>query len=552
MFDFTDVHDGLIEKYNRPIVHMRHQMEFRRFGLVIGSGFNKDFGLPTWSQLVKRIAEDSQVSGTKLLDESKDKSLPYQTELLFQHFKRRRAAELSSAEDADTKAFENTTRYEWLRIVAKHLYVNAPQDVVPKVVNHSYMKSYLPIVRETLMTVTYNFDDYLERALAATRTAERDGQTRGYETVTNPWVQFRKNYAVIYHPNGIYPAKPMEEPVDKFIFSEASYAEQFAGIFAGEQYALINHFSKNTCLLIGLSLEDEMLRNLLILSARASPGNYHYYVRLADNTDSLDEDMRKTIRRTNFDLYNLVTLFLNKEEIAGLGELIDAKKVSDDKICDAADRKGKQCAYRFYLTGAMGVGKSTTLNNLRSLHALDEWLEERPEILAKPWDELNGEEREEADAWLMGQFEKKNETLRNSRPGIFVVDRPPLDPLAFTKPKDRPAKAARLLTAICPGKASWRVEEGTVICLVGDSKEMAVRLLLTGRTRYIPEKIDEMEATLKEIYAADGVVTVDTYGLTIPEVTKRVAEIIHLRKYRPCDLHTRLNQFGKDQAEAEA
>ena len=551
MFQFKEVHANLLENYTRPVVHMRSQMKMHRFGLVFGSGFNEDFGLPMWSKLVERIAKDPQVSATKLLKKSKNSSLPYQTELLFQHFKRRQADKLSSVEDVDTKGFENSTRYEWLRIVAKHLYVNAPHDFKPKVVEHPYMVSYLPIVRKTLMTVTYNFDDYLERALAETRTAERDGQSRGYETVTNPWVQFRRSTAVVYHPNGIYPEKPMEWSVDKFIFSEASYAEQFAGLFAGEQYALINHFCKNTCLLIGLSLKDEMLRNLLILSARASPGNYHYYVHFADSPDSLDEGRREAIHRTNFDLYNLITLFLNKDEIAGLGEVLDSKKVSDDKIRDEANRKGKPCTYRFYLTGAMGVGKSTTLNNLRNLNALDEWFEVRPEVLAKPWDELDAGEREEADSWLPSQFERKNEILRNGGAGIFVVDRPPLDPLAFTKPKDRPAKAVRLLKTICPDQASWRVEEGTVICLIGDSKELAVRLLATGRKGYTHEKLDAMERALKEIYAAEGVVTVDTHGLTIPEVTKRVAKIIHLRRYRPCDLHERLTVFLDNQGEVD-
>lgn len=543
MFNFRDRHKKLLKQDARPIFHMRSQLEHQRFGLVFGSGLSKAFHLPIWSELVEKIAEDPQVDGKDLLDKfSETKSLPYQTELLLQHFKRKKEGE-TGFKDLSPRAFEYRTLAEWLIIVAKHLYSNTPADFRAEVVEHPYLKAYLPIIRQTPMTVTYNFDNYIERALEYTKQEDDEILSRGFETITNPLTQFRRRNAIIYHPNGFFPPELMELPVDKFVFSEASYAEQFAEVLSGDHSALINHFSKNTCLLIGLSLEDEMLRNILILSSVATPGNYHYYAYYLQDENELNSQQREAIKRTNFNIYNLITLFLLEEDIVALGELINSNKVSEADICDCSQEIGVDHAYRFYVTGPMGVGKSTTLNNFRNLNVFDEWLEERPEILAKPWDELDKEESEFADNWIINQFYKKNKNLKHRKSGVFLVDRPPLDPLSFTPPDNQKDKAQRLLSTICPGSAPWKVENGTIILLTGDPKELAVRMLLTRRLGYTAEKLEKMEKAMKEVYSGDGCVIIDTFGLTISEVTKRVAEIIHLSKYEPYDLHERLVNF---------
>lgn len=278
MFQFTSEHRHVLKTYPRPIAHMRAQYHMKRFGLVFGSGLSKSLKLPLWRDLVEKIAADPAVDGSDILaSKSQAQSLPYQTELLLQHFKERRAADLDDRKRR-SREFEYSTMAEWMKIVAKHLYANAPSDLNSAIDDHPYLKQYLSIIRRIPMTVTYNFDDLLEQSLSATRDINEKPESRGYEAVTNPWAQFRRKDSVIFHPHGIFPRMLVDVPVDKVVFSEASFAEQLMGALAGDQSGLISYFAKNTCLLIGLSLDDEMLRNLLMMIGKANPGNYHYFV----------------------------------------------------------------------------------------------------------------------------------------------------------------------------------------------------------------------------------------------------------------------------------
>lgn len=509
----------LLRKYARPIVHMRRQLAQNRLALVLGAGISKSFGLPTWPDFVKRIAEDPAVAGEEILKRVDNRgSLPFMTELLFQHF---RKTELDRRKDGEVRSleFENRTQAKWQRICAQHLYKGTGDDFAKQFNAHPYLPKLLPLIQRAPLTVTYNFDDFVEQALHL-ENSEKDN-SRGYETVTNPWIQFRRTDSVLYHPNGVLKLELMELPVDKFILSESSFARQADG----DGSFLLNHFCKNTCLLIGSSLEDESLRGTLIRSAATSPGNFHYCVYYLKKGARIEEADADAIRRAHFNVFNLITLFLTDDDIATLARLVDDKQTSLDALKDLAKSADVPLAYRFYITGAVGVGKSTTARHLQNLTVLDEWIDPRPSVLAKPWDTLTSEEREEADSFVISQFKIKNDRMRYVPMGIFFVDRPPMDPLAFTPVLDRPAKAKLLLDTICPGR-KWEVVNGTVMLLRGDPTELSVRALATGRDDYTSEKLVEMQDALELVYTGTGVARIDTRGMSTAEVTRKVAEIV--------------------------
>lgn len=549
MFNFTDIHKNVLKLYARPIVHMRKQVSLNRFGLIFGAGLSKPFGIPNWGELVNNIADDPEVKGKEILTMSAPHTaLTYKTEMLFEHFKRNQYKQHPDNEH-HTRKLDYLVASKWREIVRKHLYAGIKEPVNIALTNHPYLNEYIPLIKKSYLTVSYNFDDFIEQSILAKRN-EEERDSLGYESVTNPWAQFRRTTSIIYHPNGVIPQKALETPSDRFVFSEASYAEQLMGIYIGDQTSLINHFSKHTCLLIGLSLEDETLRNVLLQNAKSCPGNYHYYVYYMGAGKTLDEDKRRAIVNANFKVYNLITLFMNDHEICSLGQLLDVKNCSDDTLCDYAQEHEIKVQYKYYLTGSLGVGKSTAINHFRNLRALDEWLEPRPEILSKDWEKLTPEEQTAADNWILTQFRCKNDILRNEKEGIYILDRGPLDPLAFTPDKEWCIKAGKLLATICPGQSKWTVEDGTVILLKGDPKELALRMVMSQRKDYTEEKLDRMQTRLEEAYTKSKVIEIDTKGLTSANVARRIGEIIHLEEYaNRGDLHNRLveirNNGGK-------
>ena len=550
MVELNELHAAVLERYSRSIVHMRKQLYLNRFGLVFGAGLSQAFGIPSWGKLVKLLASDPDVQGQGVLTMVPPRTgLPYRTEMLFEHYKRRQY-DTVVPDQHHSRQLDYRISADWREIVRKTLYAGVTSDLATLLNAHPYLKTYLPLIQRTHMTVTYNFDDFIEQSLLKSRPR---ASSRGFESVTNPWTQFRRTHAIIYHPSGVVPQNALETPSDRFVFSEASYAEQMMGIFAGDQAGLLNHLSKHTCLLIGLSLEDETLRSLLMQGARSCPGNFHYYVHYLKDGETLDHEKQQATKLANFKVYNLITLFLHDDEIQALGELVDDARCPEDRFCDFAAEQGVPVRFRFYITGALGVGKSTTINNFRNLVVLDEWLEQRPAILAKDWEQLTDTEKNRADQWIINQFRRKNQILRNEREGIFMMDRGPLDPLSFTPDDEWSAKAGRLLAALCRDEAPWEVEDGRVILLQGDGAELSLRMLLTERKDYTAAKLDRMEERLGKAYGDEGVVRFDTRGLTPSDVARRVAEIVHLEEYVPvCNLHRRLEEVRNEASETAA
>jgi len=174
----------------------------------------------------------------------------------------------------------------------------------------------------------------------------------------------------------------------------------------------------------------------------------------------------------------------------------------------------------------------------------DEWMEPRIPVLAKPWDSLDEEEKNEADSWILNQFKLKNDKLRYKRSGLFVIDRGPIDPLAFTDKKDRSHKAKKLKERYSPRKAPFEVMPGKVIFMTGESNELELRMKITGRSGYTKARLEKMEKDLLEVYGKDNVIFIDTKGLTVEQVVKKVAEFIHLGEYEETDMQQMLDHWA--------
>jgi hypothetical protein len=217
----------------------------------------------------------------------------------------------------------------------------------------------------------------------------------------------------------------------------------------------------------------------------------------------------------------------------------------EPEFCDLAETNGVKVKYCYYLTGPLGVGKSTAISSLGSLHTFDEWMEPRIPLLAELWTDLTKTQRRTTDRWIDRQFKLKNDNVRKVNCGIYVLDRAPLDPLAFTPKQQWAKRANELLSAICPAKTQWQVEPGCIFLLTGDHEEMSLRMRLTSREKYTGPKLQRMELELRAAYGESNVVVIDTKGLIPAAVVNRVARWIHLEDYEPISLHDRLKRVAQ-------
>lgn len=513
---------------------MRQQHYDRRFGLVLGAGVSLDYGFPRWKKLVEQIAADAFIDGEALAKSTDARSQTSITQMLYQRFRERRLGE-DPNEGMRPPDSERRIRRDWLELLRRHLYSTATP--AEKVKDHPYLGHFVRLVRESPLTVNYNFDDRVERLVDATRSS--DDNSRGYETVWEPSSQYRLTQGVIYHPNGYIPQKRGEGGSQWIVFSEEAFADQLIDSMRGNYAMLLSHLSSTTCLLLGLSLEDATLRHLLRQSALMNPDHVHYYVSVLDETKPLASDERSAVREANFAVYNLVTMFLRKEQIACLGRLLSAR---DDEFRFAADHEGLPIGYCYYISGAVGAGKTTTVNMCRSHAAYDEWPDPPPENLFLRHTELGADGRQKIDAWIDTQFAKKNVLLLEDQYQIQIVDRCPLDPLAFTPPNATASRATAIRAAVRPNRSARRVREGQVLILSGDPAEMAARAMDQQRgadSVYLTNQ----QNLIRRVYGDTGVVVVDTRGLTPAEVTRNVMHIVHLGEYVLCPLEDRLESF---------
>ncbi len=275
-------------------------------------------------------------------------------QMLFQRF----AGRLSQKE-GDGISKEQIKR-RWRDVVRRQLYKEATKKASTYLRDH-YIREYLPIIRRIPMTVTYNFDDFLERFLEWQRDREGFGHARAkpYETIWRPDIQTRRRRGVIYHPNGFLPSNKAEPASDGLVFCEEEFADQLIESIAGRYASLLHFLSRHTCLLIGLSLNDATLKHLLRQNAQLNPGHFHYYVVYENAGKPTPEAVQHDIYEANFDVHNLITLFLTAEELAALGFVLNYDDAHE--LLSRAKDASTSLRYYYYVTGVPCAGKSSSI-----------------------------------------------------------------------------------------------------------------------------------------------------------------------------------------------
>lgn len=534
----------------RAVVHLRAQHQRERLGLIFGSGASNALGFPNWTDLVNGIAEDASVDAKSLLEKFDfgetggrpkiAKSLASITQMLFNKY---RYDSICNAKLKIPLTYleEQKIRTGWLKVLHRQLYKKIDFPNRAESINaHPYLMSFLEIIRKSPLTVNYNFDDTLERMLMNARVGDERVKSRGYEVTDRPDGQFQRDSGVIYHPNGFLPSTFQDGASPEVVFSDDTFQDRLISAATGKYVHLSNHLSRNTCLLIGLSLEDSTLQSLLRQNAVTNPGHIHYIIYYVAEAD-YDKVAMESIFYSNFSSYNLYTFFLDD---AGIRELAEITALTPASFESSFMDDSKKFVY--YVVGSVGAGKSTAATNFRNLATYDEWIDERIALLALPDAELTAEQKRAVNEWIAEQFRKKNLALLQCDEGIHLVDRSPLDPLTFGNPDDRPEKARNLMKKVMG--QSKPIAPGHIIFLDSTLDDLKVRN--SYKHKYWPDdEYQKLLTGLEEIYGPiDKKTTVGTHGRSIGEVVREIARVIFLEDYKEVDLGSELGKRAGEPA----
>jgi hypothetical protein len=509
---------------------MRSRYAVQQFGLVFGAGASLQLGFPFWKDLLDRIAKNCTS-----LNSASIPSQPSLAQCLFQAFLNKYMEDNgihlqpSLEQSAELKS-------KWTKLVIDALYNDVPEESFNLKLKDKYLKNFIPIIKKLKLTVNYNFDDSLQRLLNEFRDPEEKESGRRYRTDWRIDPQVLPHHAVIYHPNGYLPKFTGEKPSDSIVLLDDAFGDQLIESMAGKYTYLINHYAQNTCLFIGLSLEDPTLQNILRRNAITHPGHVHYHVRYMRNGEKLSDPEKNTIASANFETYNLVTLFLNDDEIALLADLIAMK---DDKFSDLCDQSGARHKYVYYITGCVAAGKSTSISYFRSLSIHDEWIESMPEDMNKDPSLASLSNIDKIDNFVATQWRKKNRVLLDSK-GIIVVDRCQLDAFGFTEPEKWQDKASFLYNNLFPGESKDTLQNGMVIFLTNSPGELSARAL-SGLRETNKGLLEKQQNLLSICYAPQhGIYHLNCENKMRTEVAKLISKIIYTRQYIEFDLHAYL------------
>lgn len=535
-----DIYKSLLSKYCKQIVHMRQQYHLTTstLGIVLGAGASKDIGLPNWKELVKRIAQCDEIKELNVNIDNEGDPIS-NAQLLFQAYKSYMISK-SGEEDKAYNRVDMKIRARWQRIVHMALYTDVEADVNKIVPKDHYLWSLIKMIKKTPMTINYNFDDTIQRMLSATRTGEEVLDSRGYTTLWSSNVYMYPKNSVVYHPNGFLPYRISEHPSERLVFLEDSFADQLIDSIHGHYNVLADYFTRNTCLLVGLSLSDPTLKHILRTNATNCPGIYHYYIKYVGDQDTIEN--QQAYADANFDVYNLITLFLNSQEIRGLFDLIEMNEAQFDKYVE--ETGGLFKSYKYILVGSVAVGKSTALSHFRNISTQDEWLEFMPEEMAKDPSKVDENTISNIDEWIADQWGKKNYKLLRISSGIHIIDRGPLDAFAFT-PKGEWSKKAQLTKEhISPGMSKRKLCPAEIIFLLGDPSTMAARAILSQKDTDA-DKLKRQQNLIRYIYsnAQQGMRVLDTRNKGKAQVVKEIARIIFMDTYEEAPLNDMLEKI---------
>src|SRR5262249_55576128 len=144
------------------------------------------------------------------------------------------------------------------------------------------------------------------------------------EIIYHPKIETRKHAPVIYHINGSLPRDELRRSSEHVILTEDAFADVLLSPNSQNAEFVINQFAVRTFILLGISLSDNSLKNILRSSAKRNPANHHFIILHEDDKAPRAEEVRSDIFEVNLHVYNLITIFLTTAQIESFIEILNS------------------------------------------------------------------------------------------------------------------------------------------------------------------------------------------------------------------------------------
>jgi SIR2-like domain len=531
------------------ITHMwQRRTEHRRLGLVLGAGVSHDADIPMWNELVGRLMASANFPNDRMEAHKNDGVPP--TLLAEMAYRSHFDSQTRDHSDLNVKFRRYQVDASWCLKIHSCLYEKVLGKTFAEITRpHIYLEPLAELICKSQFAVTLNFDDIVDEAVIA---HVEKGKGPNPEIIIRPKVETRKDATVIYHINGRIPREELRGRSEHVLLTEDAFADILLSPNSQDAEFVINQFAVRTFLLLGVSLTDNSLKNLLRSGAKRNPANHHFIVYFEEEGSPRSQEVRQDLFDANLHVYNLISIFLTRNEIKALIQMLNLDE-KDSEFEDQLRHIAKtRIDRKYYLVGSVAAGKSATLDALRCFTTHEEWKGRVPAEMYLNDATLTDEQQSKVDRFLYPQITQKNRRMGYEYPAIRIMDRAYLDLFAFSKSSEEIKRKAVRLRQEADGWGG-HFEDGQIFFLTASEEafkeRLAKRALPTGdegKIQFDPESLIAQEAKLKKIYRPEAEFTLDTSDIDAGQTAKGIARAILLTPYKTFDFSTRLEQICKD------
>lgn len=282
--------------YKKDIEKLSKALSDGCLTIVCGAGVSIDAGIPAWNELLIQLLEKmmKKISDNNNIEFNKEANEFYRK------------------------------KYSSALIISKYLKNNLGSDFYQEIRSILYSakihksKTIDAIIdlarpqRERKMLnsiITFNFDSLIEENLSS--------QQIKFKSIYSEGIKHNYDELPIYHVHGYLP-KSNDTPIDaNIVFSEDAYHNQFIDPFSWSNLIQLNTLNQNTCLFIGISLNDPNLRRLLDIVNRKNPERHlnHYIIKrlpVSPSKDNKIDELSRFLEEQDANELGLNVIWVNK------------------------------------------------------------------------------------------------------------------------------------------------------------------------------------------------------------------------------------------------